>query len=383
MAKTFTFTAPAEDITGAIDRVSKVGRSSISVLGGVHMALEGKELTVQMTDMSLVLREKIPVTRAGEGTRVVLDAPKVLKGLRTLEGPITFKGTKDALAILNGTTTLRYAQGLVEDWPKLPDGPSGSAVTCPTQEFGWTFDTIKDAIASDQTRPVLTGVYMETDEGRLRLVATDSYRLASDSCSTNLDSRIDTFPNTLVNGKDLATVLRFIGKSEEITFSHDVDKWLVVTGGERVAYLRKIDGEFPNYRKLIPESWECTVQLDRRAALKAFDRMRKLSTDNRPAKLQEIGGNEMFVSIYDPDLGGNLIETRIGATWRGNPESGFPFGINPGFMYDALQAIGFEHALMHTASPLRPTLLTAPDWNYTRDGMPDHFYLVMPIRLPA
>jgi DNA polymerase-3 subunit beta len=380
MAKTFTFTAPAEEITGAIERVSKVGRSSVSVLGGVHMALEGKELTVQMTDMSLVLREKITVTRAGEGTRVVLDAAKVLKGLRTLEGPITFKGTKDALAILNGATTLRYAQGVVEDWPKLPEGPSGSAVTCPTQEFGWTFDTIKDAISNDQTRPVLTGVYMQIDEGRVRLTATDSYRLASDSCSTNLAARIDTFPNTLVNGKDLATVLRFIGKPEEITFSHD-EKWLVVTGGERIAYLRKIDGQFPEYRKLIPESWECTVLLDRRAALKAFDRMRKLSTDNRPAKLQEIGGNEMLVSIYDPDLGGNLIETRIGANWRGNHENGFPYGINPSFMYDALQAIGGDHTLMHAVSALRPSLLTVPDWNHTRERMPDRFYLVMPIRL--
>jgi DNA polymerase-3 subunit beta len=381
MAKSFTFRASAAEILGVVSRVTRTNKNAVEVLNGVHLALEGKELIVQGSDMSLILRERLPVTHVGEGTRVVLKADKVLKGLRTLDGIVTFAGRKNVLAIRNGTTTLNYALGNVEDYPTLPVGPTDSAVSCERKEFELTFGTVKAALGKDQSRPILCCVKLEMDpewKGRFRMTATDSYRLASDSCASTQAE----FGEANVDGQDFAKALQFVGHglAKKVTLSR-FDKWVVLSEGERSAWLRVIEGQFPNYRQLLPQSWEACIELNRREALKAFDRMSKLNEYNRPAKITWAADAVLATIGSDiPDV--NLVESRIEATATGAYELGLPYGINPTFMYDALQSIGGEKVRFHYINPLRPCLITEPDWNHEGGGMPDRFYLVMPIRLP-
>lgn len=378
MSKSFTFRVPAEEIVGAVTRVTRTGKSSIEVLNGVHMALDGKELVVQTTDMSMILRERIPITHAGEGAAIALSADKVLKGLRTLDGTLTFTGKKDVLAIRNGETTLNYVLGNIEDYPTLPEGMGGgSALTCERREFELTFGTVKAALGKDQSRPVLTGIYLELDEGRVRMTTTDSYRLASDSCAC---SGADTFDGVIVAGADFGKALAFV-KGENVTLSR-FDRWVILSEGGRSAWLRVIDGQYPDYRKLIPQSFEGRIELDRRAALKAFDRMAKLNEGNLPAKLEIVDDHSILASLPHPDkLDVRLAESKINAEITGAYELGFSYGLNPGFMYDALAAIGGDTARFHYINPLRPCLLTEPDYDHLRQAMPDRFYLVMPVKL--
>lgn len=384
------FQADAKVLRDAIARVTKAApsRASVEILGGLRVESDGEGgdcIVISATDMALTLRERVPVEGlVHEGEAVILNAAKLHKGLATLDGQLTFTADADVLAVRNGTTTLRFPLGPVADYPASPFTREKSPeIAIDREAFLEAFERVAGAASREQSRPVLCGMKIEPADGRLWLIATDSYRLAVDSfeCETG------EFAPITVNAADLGKVVRLAAKSDRDTlYLCDTKeepggrRMFYVRDGERTSALRAIDGQFPNWRQLIPDQRPCSVELETAATVKAMSRMDKLAQRNAPVRLAR-AKDGILATIGDYDMRGvNAIESELAGTFTGEWLAS-DLGLNPGFFGQAVEAIGGETVRVHAINPLRPVLVTEPHVSASQGLIPERFVLVMPIRL--
>lgn len=389
------FSADAKVMHDAIARVAKAASNrSVQVLGGIRIESDGEggnAICIAATDMNLTLRERIPVDGlVPDGECVVLEAAKVLKGLATLDGQLAFSTDGEHFAVKNGTTKLRFPLGEIADYPKLPFGNERTVeLAVDRAALLAAFERVGKAASKDQSRPVLCGVRIEpdTETDALRIIATDSYRLAADTVPHGGGE----FVGMTVPAADLKTVLALAKKGDGPLFlSQEIEPVprgggavetvamrLYVRDFERMACLRRIDGQFPNWRQLVTAGFESSAVLDREKFGKALARMAKLASRNAPVRL-EVAGSQFRTSYSEQDS--LEVETILDAEIEGDwPSSAL--GANPEFLFEAVSAIDSERVRVHAINPLRPILVTAEEWPLQGEGWAPAFHLVMPIRL--
>jgi DNA polymerase III subunit beta len=219
----------------------------------------------------------------------------------------------------------------------------------------------------DETRPVLTGILMSAAGQELRMVATDSYRLSVKE--TALESALEGSLEANVPARALAELVRIaqgdVGDSIAVSVGQSQ---VVFELGDIVLSSRLIDGQFPNYRQLLPESVDHELRLSTAELTDVVRRISLLAQKNAPLRLSFSEGT-LTVSAQTPDVGG--ASEAIPVPFKGES---FDIGFNPEFLRDGLESIESEELVLKLISPLRPGLIESPDSG-------DFVYLIMPIRL--
>jgi len=240
-------------------------------------------------------------------------------------------------------------------------------VELPSAALRETISRVARAASRDDARPVLTGVLVTAEGSELTMVATDSYRLAVKR--TALESSVPAPLEANVPARALRELARLI----ETAGDEALQVWLTRNqaifrvGGVSLSS-RLIDGQFPNYRQLLPESFEQEVKLPRAELLEVTRRVSQLAQRNAALRLSFAEG-ELTVSAETPDLGD--ARESLPAAYSGDP---LEIGFNPEFVRDGLESIDDDEVVFKLISPLRPGLLEPA-------GADDFSYLVMPIRL--
>jgi DNA polymerase-3 subunit beta len=225
-----------------------------------------------------------------------------------------------------------------------------------------TIERVSRAASRDESRPVLTGILVRFEGQTLVMAATDSYRMAVRE--TELDEPGPDL-DAIIPARALTELARIaagdaveLGVQENHVVFGTGDAWLTT---------RRIDGQFPNYAQLRPESFEVEVELPREELLGVVRRAGVMVQRNSPLRLRFAEG-ELTVSAQSQDVG----ETRetVPAAYAGEP---LEIGFNADFLREGLESVRGESVRVQLINPLRPGLLSA-------DG--DAFwYLIMPIRL--
>jgi len=199
------------------------------------------------------------------------------------------------------------------------------------------------------------------------MVATDSYRLAVKR--TELESAIGGELEANIPAKALRELGRLVagGELEEISVSL-LPNQAVFKAGAILLNTRLIDGQFPNFRQLLPESYDHDVRLPRPEFLDVVRRVSQLAQRNAPLRLAFSQG-ELKVSASTPDVGD--AEETMPAAFEGES---LDIGFNPEFLRDGIESVAGDEVMLRLISPLRPGLLQPVDNE-------DFRYLVMPIRL--
>jgi DNA polymerase-3 subunit beta len=214
---------------------------------------------------------------------------------------------------------------------------------------------------------VLTGILMSASAQELRMVATDSYRLSVKE--TALDAPLQGSLEANVPARALQELVRIAQQTEGDSIAVSVGQnQAIFELGEAILSSRLIDGQFPNYRQLLPESVEHELRLASAELIEVVRRISLLAQKNAPLRLGFREG-ELTVSAQTPDVG-EASET-VPVPFRGDP---FEIGFNPEFLRDGLESVEAEELVLKLISPLRPGLIEIPDSN-------DFLYLIMPIRL--
>jgi DNA polymerase-3 subunit beta len=343
-------------------------RTAVQILAGIMLRAADGRLHLSATDMEISLRVSLEAQVEEEGAivvpgRLLVD---IVRLLPAGEVALEHRADDGVLRLSCGTAAYGLNTYGPEDFPRLPEVEPESAFTVDRAAFLDTISRVGRSASRDESRPVLTGVLVRFEGSKLVMAATDSYRLSVKE--TELPGGPGQELEAIVPARALAELARIGQASEAETIEIGVQENQVVFGVDGVwLTARRIDGQFPNYRQLLPEQFEAEVQLPRDELLDVVRRTGLLAQRKSPLRLRFAEG-ELTVSAQTQDVG----EARESLPVSYDGEA-MEIGFNAEFLRDGLESVTDETVRLKLISPLRPGLL---------HGESDDFlYLIMPIRL--
>jgi DNA polymerase-3 subunit beta len=365
---TMKITCSREELTQKLAIVSRgvSTRTAVQILGGILLRAEAGQLTLAATDMELSLRASLEANVDGEGA-VVVPGRLLVELARLLpdaEVSIEQRADEGVIHVSSGSFESRLNTYTAEDFPRLPDAEGLERHAVDRDALLETIARVGRSASRDESRPVLTGILVRFEPGKLVMAATDSYRLSVKE--TALEGTIPEL-EAIVPARALAELARIGQGAERIELG--VHENQVVFGVDGVwLTTRRIDGQFPNYRQLIPESFEHEVAMDTREVLDVVRRIAVMAQRNSPLRLRFAEG-ELTVSARTQDVG--EAEESLPVSFNGEP---LEIGFNAEFLRDGIESVTGDAVRFRLISPLRPCVLQA-------EGSDDFLYLIMPIRL--
>jgi DNA polymerase-3 subunit beta len=351
------------DAVATAQRTVASRSGALPVLQDLRVTATDDGLELIGSDLEITNRVRVPAEVEESGVAVV---PKLLGEIvRRLEpGPVTVSVTGDEATITAGrfSTSLRLKPA--EDYPRLTP-PDGNGVRVDAAAFAAALKQVVRAASKDDLRPILTGVLLTAHGGGLRLVATDSYRLAVRDLAGV--SMLEEGQRVLVAAKGLAEVQRLAGDGEIEVVLRERDVVFRTSRAEVTA--RLIEGDFPNYEQLIPSGYPNRLTVSRDHLLDALDRVQIVgqNRDNAAVRLaMSPEGLELSMSAQDV---GNAQET-LDAKFEGGELTA---AFNPLFLREGVEAIDAGEVALETVDPLKPATLRSAEGG-------DFLYLLMPVR---
>jgi len=364
-------TTKREDLVSKLSIVSRAvsTRAATQALSGVLLKAEEGRVTLAATDLDLGLETTLDAGIEDAGA-VLLPGRLFAEVARSLPDPsveIELRTAEHDVEIRSGGSSFHLRVLPVEDFPNLPKPEAEPGLKIPAAALEESIDLVARAASRDDMRPVLTGVFVTAGGREMTMVATDSYRLAVKR--TELEAELGGELEANIPARALRELSRILSSegAGEATISLLTNQAVFVAGSILLS-TRLIDGQFPNFRQLLPESFEHDVRLPRSDFLDVVRRVSQLAQRNAPLKLSFESG-ELTVAAETPDVG-DARET-MPAAFEGEA---LEIGFNPEFLKEGIESVSGDEVMLRLISPLRPGLLEPVE-----DG--DFRYLVMPIRL--
>ncbi len=355
--------AERDDLADVLTRAGRaVGtRSPLPILQGIMLEVQGGRLQVTGTDNEVTVRSFLDVEGLEDGSTVV-QARLAADAVRKLpQGAVSMSSGDGEVEITGNGPRFRLREMNVDDFPAVAESSDGESIEVDGKELIAALSQVGVAASGDEARPTLTGVLFEEHEGGLRLVATDSYRLAVRDVPS-----IGAKGSRLVPYRALRELHRTIG-----------DGPMTVTLGEREATFRTeigrmtariIDATFPNYKQLLPEEYPNRLEVSRDALLEAVGRAALVAEDHIPVRLSlHEGGVEL--SVVRQEVGEET--EHIEGAYKGDEMT---IAFNTRYLTDGAAVVTGDTVVLDTLDPLKPGLLHGADDEGFR-------YLLMPVRL--
>jgi DNA polymerase-3 subunit beta len=341
-------------------------RATVQVLGGVLLRAGDGQIELAATDMELSLRLSVDAQVEGEGAvvapgRLLVDLARLLPDSEVV---LDHRPEQGVLEITCGPAAYKLNTYSAEDFPKLPEVEGAQTFTVDSGVFLDTVAKVARSASRDESRPVLTGVLVRFEGSKLVMAATDSYRMSVKE--TELESAAAEELEAIVPARALTELSRVAQDAAELKIGVQ-ENHVVFGAGDIWLTTRRIDGQFPNYKQLLPETFEHEVALPREEFLEVVRRAAVMAQRNSPLRLRFAEG-EVTVSAQTQDVGEAKESLPVPFTGEA-----LEIGFNPDFLRDGLESVETDEIALRLISPLRPGLLRS-------DGE-DFSYLIMPIRL--
>jgi DNA polymerase-3 subunit beta len=350
-------------------------RSAVQALSGVLITTDDDTVNLAATDMQIGLRSRVEGS-VEQGGSMLVPGRLLVDILRALDGDevtLDHKAEKGELELTTGQARFAIRTLSAEDFPRLPELPATGAFTVSAQTFARTVERVARAASKDDTRPVLTGILVSVSEDQLRMVATDSYRLSVKEVKVKTTAP-DQF-EVNVPARALQELSRVVSDVDTADISVVAQENQVVFGLGRVTLSsRMIDGQFPNYQQLLPESFEHEVRVSKNELAAVVRRISLMAQRNAPLRLKFESGSAT-ISAQTPDVG--EASESLPLNYSGEP---LEIGFNPQFLLDGLEGVEADELVLKLISALRPGLIEAAfDGEGDEEGK--FLYLIMPVRL--
>src|SRR6187397_786246 len=341
-------------------------RTNVQILAGIMLRASGGQLHLSATDMEISLRVSLDAQVEDEGAvvvpgRLLVDIVRLLPAGEVTIGHRAEEGVAELTC---GSASYKLHTYAAEDFPRLPEIDRETAFTVDKEAFVETIARVSRSSSRDESRPVLTGILVRFEGSKLVMAATDSYRLSVKE--TALDKGPGQELEAIVPARALTELSRIAQDEGELQIGVQ-ENHVVFGAGETWLTSRRIDGQFPNYKQLLPETFEHEVTLPREEFLEVVRRASVMAQRNSPLRLRFAEG-EVTVSAQTQDVG----EAKETLPVRFDGEA-LEIGFNPEFLKDGLESVGTDEIALRLISPLRPGLLRSEEEAFS--------YLIMPIRL--
>ena len=362
-------TCAKDALVQAVGVVSRAvsSRTSVQILSGILIEPEGSGLRVAATDMELSLRATLSAQVEGDGA-IVLPGKTFADIARLLpadEVSIEHKPAESVVHVTSGSASYTLHTYNPEDFPRLPELDAVTTFAVEREPLLETIGRVARAASRDESRPVLTGILVQFTTGMLVMAATDSYRLAVKE--TVLEGTVPEL-EAIVPARALQELARIATSGDEVEVGVHENQVIFATSGVWLT-TRRIDGQFPNYKQLLPEAFEYELTVPRLELLDVVRRASVMIQRSTPLQVRFAEG-ELTVIARTHEVGESKESMPIGFTGET-----LEIGFNADFLRDGLESLEGDDVRVKLISPLRPAVIQGDGDDFT--------YLVMPIRLPG
>src|ERR671930_274207 len=358
-----------EDLAQKLAVVSRAvsTRASVQILSGVLLRAEAGRLHLAATDMELSLRSSLDAQNDEEGA-VVVPGRLLVDLVRLLpenEVTIEHRAEESVVRIISGPSSSTLHTYAAEDFPRLPDLDAVGTFTVDRESLLDTVSRVSRSASRDESRPVLTGILVRFETGKLVMAATDSYRLSVKE--TELPGEVPEL-EAIIPARALAELARIAQSGDSIELGVH-DNQVVFAAQDVWLTTRRIDVQFPNYKQLLPETFEHEVTLPRGEVLDVVRRVGVMVQRTSPIQLRFAEG-ELTVFARTQDVG--EAKESLPVQFSGDP---LEIGFNAEFLREGIESLAADEIQLRLISPLRPAVIDGDE--------DDPTYLIMPIRLPG
>jgi DNA polymerase-3 subunit beta len=355
-------------------------RSTIQLLGGILLEASDGLVRLSATDMEISVQTSSPAEVEEEG-RVVIPARIFNDIVRSLPGgsfSLEHDDTGGTVRLAAGENEYRIRAYAADDFPQLPGFDAEAAFKMSGEVLVETVEKVSRSYSRDETRPVLTGILISFEENRVRMVTTDSYRLSIKETEL-ATTAFEGSREAIIPARAMQEVSRIFGSEgeDEVEVSLSENQALFRIG-DVLFGTRLIDGNFPEYRRLLPTTFEREISVGREELMGTLRRVNLFAQRQTPPVPVSLSFSEGAVEVIVRNGEVGEAHERLPAS----SEDDFLISFNPGYLLDGVSAIDTEKVVFKLNEALKPGLIV-PGQNGEGEEEPDFLYLIMPMRDPS
>jgi DNA polymerase III subunit beta len=355
-------------------------RSTIQLLGGILLEAGEGLVRLSATDMEISVQTSSPAEVEEEG-RVVIPARifnDIVRSLPAGSLSLEHDETGGTVRLAAGENEYRIRAYAADDFPQLPGFDAESAFRMSGELLVETVEKVSRSYSRDETRPVLTGILISFEENRVRMVTTDSYRLSIKETEL-ATTAFEGSRESIIPARAMQEVSRIFSGSDEdeveVSLSENQALFRI---GDVLFGTRLIDGNFPEYRRLLPTTFEREISVGREELMSTLRRVNLFAQRQTPPVPVSLSFSEGAVEVIVRNGEVGEAHERLPAT----SEDDFLISFNPGYLLDGVSAIDTEKVVFKLNEALKPGLIV-PGQNGEGEEEPDFLYLIMPMRDPS
>lgn len=365
------FTVSQTALVKAISVVSKgvANNAGQPILAGIKISADEGSLEFQSTNTTTSIRHSIPANVEESGQTVVSGKTLLDVVKRLPDAAVTLDDDGTQAQVRCERSHFRLNTLNPADFPAFPTLEPERMVELPSELLGAMVDKVYKVTSKDTSRPILSGVLLTVENNTVRLVATDSYRLAVCDSNTQTADEAEAF-EAIVPGALFHEVLALPSMTERVQIGITQSQ-VVFSFGSTTYVTRRIEGNFPNFRQLLPATQNVTVNLDAQQLAQALRRVAVIAQTNPSVRFDvDSDGNVLKLSASSPDQG--EASEMIGAEVEGDSVS---IALNFHFVLDCVGAVSSDSDV---SLELQGSMQPAVFKSYSTIN---YLYLLMPVRM--
>lgn len=367
--------ANKKELLEALNKVQSVveKRNTLQILSNIYLQAQNEQLILKATDLEVSIETSLPIRMLGEG-RATVSAKNFIEIIRKLpEKEIQIQSKENHwIGIQCGKSNFNILGLAPEDFPSLPSFTGRTGVKAKKDVFKQMIDHTFYAVSTDESRYQLNGIFLEAAEsGSHRMVAADGYRLAYFE-EKLIDEKKDFLSKgIIIPRKGIQEIRKLLDTEASMTVDIAVEgNHLLVRGEQTFLSVRLIEGQFPDYRQVVPKNNSKSIELDRNDFLNSLERVALLANEKSRGVKFSISSGKLEISSNNPEIGeaSELIENQ----YKGDT---LEVGFNAKYIIDSLSVMTEDSILFELNDRVSPALLRAPK------GSAQCLNVVMPMRI--
>ncbi len=346
-------------------------RNTLQILSNVFLSAQNDQLTVKATDLEVSIETSLPVQVLQPG-RATVSAKNFLDIVKVLPEKEIHLHSKDNhwVGISCGKSTFNIMGLSPEDFPSLPSYSGKSAFKAKVETLQKMIDHTAYAVSVDETRYFMNGVFFESlDSKKYIMVATDGHRLPYYEDFPFEGAGIPVTKGVIIPRKGVGEIRKVIEGAGPTVDMHLEGNHILVKTANTFLSVRLIDGQFPDYKQVIPNNSTRAVELDRAAFFDSLSRVSLLANEKSRGVKLYLSSGKVEISTSNPDMG--EATEQLETPYKGEP---LEIGFNAKYLQEALSVIQEPSVVFELNDRMSPGVIRVP-------GSNQYLSVLMPMRL--
>lgn len=346
---------------GFVSRVAS-NKTTLDILNNILIKVSGGKITISATDLEVAITSIVPGEVVEEGS-ITIPARLLTDYVTSLpENNMELELDKTKLKISSGRFESNINGVIADEFPELPLETNSKSITLDSKIFSHALQQTLMAVSRDISRPILTGLYLTNIDNQLVLAGTDGYRLAE-----KITQKSKETPNCIIPAAALSDLMKIIQDDDKKIQINSSESQISFVVGNTTLVSRLIDGNYPSYRQLIPESSDISFEVNKSDLINITKVASLFARESAGSITINVSEGEVKINSVESQVGVNTSSAEAKTTGRGEVT------LNSRYLLDALNTLDGDEVRFRFSGKISPCVLTS-----TTDDSYQH--IIMPLK---